>query len=36
LIAFSILLLVGGIITVYGFHVGNFWVPDFWLKLAGG
>jgi energy-coupling factor transport system permease protein len=35
LIAFSLLLLLGGIITKYGLHIGNFWVPDFWLQLAG-
>jgi energy-coupling factor transport system permease protein len=35
LIAFSIFLLVGGIVANYAFHLGNFWVPDFWLRLAG-
>jgi len=35
LIAFSIILLGGGIVVALGFHLGGFWVPDFWLKLAG-
>ena len=35
LIVFSILLLAGGLLARYGFHLGGFWVPDFWLRLAG-
>ncbi len=35
LIAFSFFMLVGGIAVKYGFQIGNFWVPDFWLRLAG-
>ena len=36
LIALGVGLLVMGILANYAFHVGGFWVPDFWLKLAGG
>jgi energy-coupling factor transport system permease protein len=36
LIAFGIGLLIGGGVANYAFHVGGFWVPDFWLRLAGG
>jgi energy-coupling factor transport system permease protein len=35
LIAFSFILLAGGIVTNVAFHFGGFWVPQFWLKLAG-
>jgi energy-coupling factor transport system permease protein len=35
LIVFSILLLVGGVIALRGFHLGGFWVPTWWLNLAG-
>ena len=35
LIVFSILMLGGGIVTSLGFHLGGFWVPSFWLKMAG-
>ncbi len=31
LIAFGVLLLVGGLILRYGFHIGDFWVPAFLL-----
>jgi hypothetical protein len=24
-----------GTIMLHGFPIGNFWVPDFWLRLAG-
>jgi energy-coupling factor transport system permease protein len=36
LIGFGITMLVVGILCRYGFHIGNFWVPDFWLRLGGG
>ena len=36
LIAFSVLMWVTGMLIVYFFDVGGFWVPDWWLKLAGG
>ena len=35
LIIFGVGMLVGGIVANYGFHIGGFWVPDFWLRLAG-
>jgi energy-coupling factor transport system permease protein len=35
LIVFGVLMLVGGIILTAAFHIGGFWVPAFWLKLAG-
>lgn len=35
LIVFSIFLLAGGVLTNVAFHLGGFWVPPFWLKLAG-
>jgi energy-coupling factor transporter transmembrane protein EcfT len=36
LTAFSVFLLEGGIVMKFAFHIGYFWVPDFWLFLAGG
>jgi energy-coupling factor transport system permease protein len=36
LIALSIVFLVGGVILKYAFHFGDFWVPEFWLRMAGG
>ena len=36
LIALSILMWVTGLVIVYWFDVGNFWVPQWWLNLAGG
>jgi hypothetical protein len=36
LIAFGIAMSVVGIVANYAFHVGGFWVPDFWLNLTGG
>jgi energy-coupling factor transport system permease protein len=36
LIAFSILMWVTALVIVYWFDVGNFWVPQWWLNLAGG
>jgi energy-coupling factor transport system permease protein len=34
LIAIGIVMLIGGIVANYAFHIGGFWVPDFWLRLA--
>jgi len=36
LIAFSILMWVTALVIVYWFDVGNFWVPQWLLNLAGG
>ncbi len=36
LMAFSAFMLIGGLVARYILHVGGFWVPDFWLRLAGG
>ena len=36
LIAFSVLLWVSAMVIVYWFGVGDFWVPEWWLQLAGG
>jgi energy-coupling factor transport system permease protein len=36
LIAFSILMWVTALVIVYWFDVGGFWVPQWWLNLAGG
>jgi energy-coupling factor transport system permease protein len=36
LIAFSVLLLVTSFVIVYGFKLGNFWVPDFYMRWAMG
>jgi len=36
LIAFSILMWVTALVIVYYFGIGGFWVPDWWLSLAGG
>ncbi len=36
LIAFSILLLVASAVIVYGFKVGEFWVPEFYLRWMLG
>jgi energy-coupling factor transport system permease protein len=33
LIALAVILLVSGILFTSVFHIGGFWVPDFWLKL---
>ena len=35
LIAFSVLLWVTALVIVYGFDIGGFWVPDWWIQLAG-
>jgi energy-coupling factor transport system permease protein len=35
LIILGIGMLIGGIVANYAFHIGGFWVPDFWLRLAG-
>ena len=35
LIILGIGMLVCGIVANYAFHIGGFWVPDFWLRLAG-
>jgi energy-coupling factor transport system permease protein len=35
LVAFGVLLLAGGAVLSLVFHVGGFWVPAFWLHLAG-
>jgi hypothetical protein len=34
LIAIGIAMLIGGIVANYAFHIGGFWVPEFWLRLA--
>jgi energy-coupling factor transport system permease protein len=34
LIGLSVALLLGGVISLYVFHVGGFWVPNFFLALA--
>jgi energy-coupling factor transport system permease protein len=36
LITFSALMWVTAMVIVYYFGVGGFWVPDWWLSLAGG
>jgi energy-coupling factor transport system permease protein len=36
LIVFSVLLWVSAMIIVHWFGVGGFWVPQWWLNLAGG
>jgi energy-coupling factor transport system permease protein len=36
LIAFSILMLVTAMVIRYWYGVGGFWVPQWWLNLAGG
>jgi energy-coupling factor transport system permease protein len=36
LIAFSVLLWLTSMVIVYYFDVGGFWVPEWWLQLAGG
>jgi energy-coupling factor transport system permease protein len=36
LIAFSVLLLITSFVIVYGFKVGNFWVPESYLHWAIG
>jgi len=36
LIAFSILMWVTALVIVYWFGIGEFWVPEWWLSLAGG
>jgi energy-coupling factor transport system permease protein len=36
LVIFSVLMLGLGVVARYGFRIGEFWVPEFWLKLAGG
>jgi energy-coupling factor transport system permease protein len=36
LIAFSALMWVTAMVIVYYFDVGGFWVPQWWLNLAGG
>ena len=34
LIILGIGMLIGGIVANYAFHIGGFWVPDFWLRFA--
>jgi energy-coupling factor transport system permease protein len=36
LIAFSILMWVTAMVIRYWYGIGGFWVPDWWLSLAGG
>jgi len=36
LIAFGLLMLVAGILTKSLLHIGGFWVPGWWIRLAGG
>ena len=36
LLGCSALMLAGGAVVRYVFQTGGFWVPDFWLRLAGG
>jgi energy-coupling factor transport system permease protein len=36
LIAFSILMLLAGLVLVYWFNIGDFWVPEFYLNWALG
>jgi energy-coupling factor transport system permease protein len=36
LISFSVLMWVTGMVIRYWYGVGGFWVPDWWLHLAGG
>lgn len=35
LIGLSAAMLLVGFVSRYAFHTGGFWVPEFWLKLAG-
>jgi energy-coupling factor transporter transmembrane protein EcfT len=36
LIGLGAAMLITGVVANYGFHVGGFWVPEFWINLAGG
>lgn len=35
LVTLGVLMLVGGIVVSAVFHIGGFWVPGFWLRMAG-
>jgi energy-coupling factor transport system permease protein len=35
LILLSVFLLVGGFVALRGFHIGGFWVPEWWMRLGG-